>query len=160
MKQFSGISQEENKKIRGAKEVVFDNIKFKSRLELACYKKFKEAGLNFSYEPEKVVLWEGFKPSFISIYSPKKESRGRYTNALEQQPKKLLNITYTPDFVVTKDKCKIYLDVKGIPNDTYPIKKKLFLKVLEERNDGFNYLFIEPHNIRQITQAIEIIKNL
>ena len=79
---------------------------------------------------------------------------------IQKQEKKLLNVTYTPDFVVTKDKCKIYLDVKGMPNDTYPIKKKLFLKVLEERNDGYNYLFIEPHNIRQINQAIEIIKNL
>lgn len=160
MRQFSGISQEVNKKIKGAREVISDNIKFKSKLELACYKKFKEAGLDFSYEPEKIVLWEGFKPSFVDIYSPKKESRGRYRSTLEKQTKKLLNVTYTPDFVVTKDKCKIYLDVKGMPNDTYPIKKKLFLKVLEERNDGYNYLFIEPHNIRQINQAIEIIKNL
>lgn len=160
MKQFSGTSQEVNKKIKGAREVIFDNIKFKSKLELACYKRFKEAGLNFSYEPEKIVLWEGFKPSLVSIYLPKKESRGRYRSILEKQTKKLLNITYTPDFVVIKDKYKIYLDVKGMPNDTYPIKKKLFLKVLEDRNDDFNYLFIEPHNIRQITQAIEIIKNL
>lgn len=159
MMQSSGIL-EENKKIKGAKEVIFDNIKFKSRLEMTCYKKFKEAGLDFSYEPEKVILWEGFKPSSILIYSPKKEGRGSYRGNLELQEKKLLNVTYTPDFVVTKDKCKIYLDVKGMPNDTYPIKKKLFLKVLEERNDGYNYLFIEPHNIRQINQAIEIIKNL
>lgn len=159
MRQSSGIL-EENKKIIGAKEVIFEDIKFKSRLELACYKRFKEAGLDFSYEPEKVILWEGFKPSSIRIYSPKKEGRGSYRGNLELQEKKLLNVTYTPDFVVTKDKCKIYLDVKGMPNDTYPIKKKLFLRVLEERNDGYTYLFIEPHNIRQITQAIEIIKNL
>ena len=43
MKQSSGIL-EENKKIKGAKEVIFDSIKFKSRLEMTCYKKFKEAG--------------------------------------------------------------------------------------------------------------------
>lgn len=159
MIQSSGIL-EENKKIKGAKGVIFEGIKFKSRLEMTCYKKFKEAGLDFSYESEKVILWEGFKPSSILIYSPKKEGRGSYRGNLEIQEKKLLNVTYTPDFVVTKDKCKIYLDVKGMPNDTYPIKKKLFLKVLEERNDGFKYLFIEPHNIRQINQAIEIIKNL
>lgn len=159
MKQFNGIL-EENKKIKGARGVTFDNIKFKSRLELTCYKKFKEANLDFTYETEKVVLWEGFKPSSISIYSPKKESRGRYKGILEEQTKKLLNVTYTPDFIVTKGNYKIYLDVKGMPNDTYPIKKKLFLKVLEGRDDGLKYLFIEPHNTRQITQAIEIIKNL
>lgn len=159
MKQFNGIL-EENKKIKGAKEVIFEDIKFKSRLEMACYKKFKEAGLDFSYESEKVILWEGFKPSSIQIYSPKKAGRGSYRGDLELQEKKLLNVTYTPDFVVVKDNCIIYLDVKGMPNDTYPIKKKLFLKVLEERNDGYNYIFIEPHNIRQINQAIEIIKNL
>lgn len=159
MKQFNGIL-EENKKIKGAKEVIFEDIKFKSRLEMACYKKFKEEGLDFSYESEKVILWEGFKPSSIQIYSPKKAGRGSYRGDLELQEKKLLNVTYTPDFVVVKDNCIIYLDVKGMPNDTYPIKKKLFLKVLEERNDGYNYIFIEPHNIRQINQAIEIIKNL
>lgn len=159
MIQSSGIL-EENKKIKGAKEVIFDSIKFKSRLEMTCYRKFKEAGLDFSYESEKVILWEGFKPSSIQIYSPKKEGRGSYRGNLELQEKKLLNITYTPDFIVTKDNYKIYLDVKGIPNDTYPIKKKLFLKILEERNDNYKYLFIEPHNIRQINQAIDLIKNL
>ena len=113
MKQSSGIL-EENKKIKGAKEVVFEDIKFKSRLEMACYKKFQEAGLNFSYEPEKVILWEGFKPSSIQIYSPKRAGRGSYRGNLELQEKKLLNVTYTPDFVVTKDKSSLLTPLSRI----------------------------------------------
>ena len=85
---------------------------------------------------------------------------GKYDKNLELQTRTLLNITYTPDFVINKNNYKIYFDVKGKENDVYPIKKKMFLKTLEERNDGINYLFFEPHNIRQMLQAIEIIKKL
>ena len=47
----------------------FNNIKFKSRLEVSCYKLLIEAGLNPSYESEKIILWEGFKPLKIFYYS-------------------------------------------------------------------------------------------
>ena len=62
--------------------------------------------------------------------------------------------------MVTKGNYKIYFDVKGKENDTYPIKKIMFLITLEERNDGVRYIFFEPHNVRQMLQAIEIIKGL
>ena len=91
---------------------------------------------------------------------PKKIKAGKYDRNLELQTRTLLNITYTPDFVINKNNYKIYFDVKGKENDVYPIKKKMFLKTLEERNDGIDYLFFEPHNIRQMLQAIEIIKKL
>ena len=142
-----------NKKIRGTKSIVYNNIRFKSTLECNCYKKLEEAGLNPSYESEKIVLMEGFRPS-IKLISPNK------TKELVECTKKILNITYTPDFVVTKGNYKIYFDAKGIANDTYPIKKKLFLKHLENRADGVNYIFIEPHSIKQILQAIDYIKSL
>ena len=40
------------------------------------------------------------------------------------------------------------------------IQVEMFLKHLEERNDGKKYMFFEPHNVRQMLQAIEIIKEL
>lgn len=138
----------------------FNNIKFKSRLEVSCYKLLIEAGLNPSYESEKIILWEGFKPSKISYYSPKKIKRGYFTSLMQKQERVLLSITYTPDFIVKKDNFIIYFDVKGLPNDTYPIKKKMFLKYLENKEDEFNYVFFEPHNIGQIKQCIQIINNL
>lgn len=149
-----------NKKIRGARTIEYKDVKFKSLLECSCYKKLESSGLDFSYESEKITLWKGIKPQNISIYSPKKIKLGKYGRDLELQSRALLDITYTPDFVVTKNNYKIYFDVKGKENDTYPIKKKMFLKILEERNDGKQYLFFEPHNIRQMLQAINIITKL
>ena len=49
-----------NKKVLGAKPNVYDNIEFKSILEKSCYKKLKEAKLNFAYESEKILIWERF----------------------------------------------------------------------------------------------------
>jgi hypothetical protein len=158
MIQSNGILGE-NKKIKGAKGVIFEGIKFKSRLEMTCYKKFKEAGLNFSYEPEKVILWEGFKPSSIVVYIPNKIN-GKLTKDLCIQNRSLINITYTPDFIVIKDDYKIYFDAKGKENDTYPIKRKMFLKYLENKKDGYKYMFFEPHSAKQMLDAIDIIKAL
>lgn len=149
-----------NKKIKGAKIVEYKNIKFRSKLELACYKKLEESGLEFSYETEKFILNKSFKPENIIIYVPKKLGVGKYDKNLELSNKTILSITYTPDFIVVKDNYKIYFDVKGKENDTYPIKKKIFLKLLEEKNDDINYIFFEPHSVKQMLQAIEIINNL
>lgn len=149
-----------NKKIKGAVAVSYNGIKFKSKLEESCYKKLEAAGLDFSYESEKITLWEGVKLQNVLVYAPKKIRAGKYGKTLELQTRALLSTTYTPDFVVIKGNYKIYFDVKGKENDTYPIKKKMFLRTLEERNDGIQYLFFEPHNVRQMLQAIDIINKL
>lgn len=151
---------ENNKKIKGATSIIYKGITFRSILECSCYKKLEISGFDFSYESEKIILWEGVKLQNTILYAPKKLKPGKYGKLLETQTRALLNTTYTPDFIVTKGDYKIYFDVKGKENDTYPIKRKMFLKHLEERNDGINYIFFEPHNIRQMLQSIEIIKGL
>lgn len=149
-----------NKRIKGATSIEYGGFKFKSILECSCYKKLEAAGFDFSYESEKVILWDGVKLQNTTVYAPKKIRAGKYGKLLELQTRALLNTTYTPDFIVNKGNYRIYFDVKGKENDTYPIKKKMFLKHLEDRNDGRQYIFFEPHNIRQMLQAIEIIKGL
>lgn len=149
-----------NKKIRGAKSITYNNITFKSALECSCYKHLLKSGLQFSYEEEKVLLWEGTKLNKVSLYAPKKLRVGKYGKNLEKQTRALVNITYTPDFVVIKGDYKIYFDVKGKENDVYPIKKKLFLKILENRKDKYTYLFFEPHSVKQMIDAVNIINNL
>ena len=149
-----------NRKIRGATSIEYNGIKFKSILECSCYKKLETAELDFSYESEKITLWDGVKLQNTLVYAPKKIKVGKYGKFLEPQTRTLLSTTYTPDFVVIKGNYKIYFDVKGKENDTYPIKKKMFLKTLAERNEGVRYIFFEPHNVRQMLQAIEIIKKL
>lgn len=150
----------DNKKIKGATSTEYKNIRFKSALECSCYKKLEDSGLDFSYESEKITLWDGVKLQNTIVYAPKKIRAGKYGKFLELQTRALLSTTYTPDFIVTKGDYKIYFDVKGKENDTYPIKKKMFLRTLEERSDGMKYMFFEPHNVRQMLQATEIIKEL
>lgn len=152
-----------NKKIKGATSVEYNDFKFKSKLEFSCYRKLESSGLDFSYESEKIILWTGFKPEKITVYAPSKikGSLGKYEKDMKIQTRTLLNITYTPDFIVRKGKYVIYFDVKGKENDIYPLKKKMFLKTLENRNDNdMKYMFFEPHSVKQMLQAIEIIKKL
>lgn len=149
----------DNKKIKGAKNIEFDGIMFKSKLECSCYKKLKDSGLTFSYEPEKIPIWEGIKLNVVTVFAPRRKAAGKYDKSLSEQKRALLNMSYTPDFLVEKGKYRFYFDVKGKENDVYPIKKKMFLKSLEERQDDYTYCFFEPHSIKQMMEALEIIKS-
>lgn len=150
----------ENRRILGARRVEYEGIKFQSLLEFSCFKRLEISGLSFRYEPERIVLWEGIKCQNINFYAPKKIHQGKYGKDLELQTRALLNMSYTPDFLVEKENYRIYFDVKGKENDVYPLKKKMFLKVLELKDDGFIYMFFEPHNVKQMNQAIKIIQEL
>lgn len=146
-----------NKKIKNAEKRVYNNIQFKSDLEVNCFKKLEQAGLNPSYESETITIWKGFKP-LSSVYAPSKK-RGIYNKDLSLQNSKIRDITYTPDFVVIKGNYKIYFDAKGFPNDVYAYKKKLFINWLDKQKD-YKYMFFEPHSAKQMIQAINIINNL
>lgn len=148
-----------NKKIKNTNPKEYENIKFRSTLECSCYKKLKSSNLDFEYESEKIILWDGTKLNNTKFYAPNK-CGFKYNKFITLQTRKLINITYTPDFVVYYKDYKIYFDVKGKENDVYPLKKKMFLKILEERNDGYKYMFFEPHSVGQMLESIKIIKEL
>ena len=70
--------------------------------------------------------------------------------------KRLLDITYTPDFTFLYKGLFVIIEAKGIENDTYPLKKKLFRKWMEENlPEG---IFFEIRTIKQLKQAIKIIE--
>lgn len=142
----------ENKKIRNATPLVYQDIHFKSKLEVMVYATLKEAGFPVEYEPEKFILWEGYKPSVPFFNKDKK------TRMLKQDTKKLLNITYTPDFVFKHNGWMVIIEVKGFENDSFPYKKKLFRKWLED--NAPQSIYFELYSKKQLLQAIEIIKNL
>ena len=50
-----------NKKISNATELEFEGIKFRSKLEVYCYKRLKEEGLSFKYESYTYNLIPTFK---------------------------------------------------------------------------------------------------
>lgn len=119
-----------------------------------CYKYFKDKEINLQYEPCTIVLLEGFV-SNIQVYSPTRSKK------LKLKTAKIRPITYTPDFMFkTKNTC-VFIETKGCPNDAYPLKKKLFLKTLNNlaHKNNKTYWFFEPHNQKQVQEMYEIIKN-
>lgn len=146
----------DNKKIKNAKITEYNGIKFKSNTEVTIYKTLLQYGFKPKYEPTKYIIWEGCKPT-IPFYKPSKQGN------LEINNTKLINITYTPDFVflAPDNDTFIIMEIKGHESDTYPIKEKMFRKVLEKlkEKEGINTMFFKIKTKKQCLEAIEIINN-
>lgn len=136
----------ENKKIRNATSLTVDGITFKSKSEASVYKHLLQAGFKPDYEKITYTIWEGFKPT-IPFYGK---------TGLNM--KKLISITYTPDFTFFYKGIFIIIEVKGFQNDIFPYKFKMFRKYLEQLNYK-NTLIFEVFSIKQLKECIEIIKS-
>lgn len=140
-----------NKRIKGATPLVVDGIKFKSKIEASVYKHLLQSGFNPKYENRKFILWEGFKPT-VPFYTRVKKDNGL-------NMKKTINITYTPDFTFMYNGKLIIIEVKGLQNDVFPYKFKMFRGILEKRPYVGNTLLFEIFSIKQLKKCIEIIKS-
>ena len=140
-----------NKKIKNATQNTYDNIQFKSRLEAIIYKTLKENGFDPKYEPLKFTIWEGYKPK-VPFFD-----RDSKTGLLRNNNKKIIDITYTPDFCFDYNDVSIIMEAKGMENDVFYIKKKLFRKYLESWDKPV--LYFELYSKKQLLQAINIIKS-
>ena len=141
-----------NKKIRNATPKEFNGIKFKSILEVMVYKTLLSVGFEPLYEKNKFVIWQGLYPS-VPFYD-----KDVTTRMLKLNKKKIIDITYTPDFTFEYHGTLIIIEAKGFENDVFPLKKKMFRGVLEHLNQ--NAIFFEIYTKKQLLQAIEIIKKL
>lgn len=141
-----------NKKIKNACAKSFNNIVFKSQLEVVIYKELLRAGFNPKYEERKFVIWEGIKPT-KPFYN-----RDIQTKMLKLDMGKMRDITYTPDFTFEYKGHLIIVEAKGFENDTFPIKKKLFRGLLEKMETPA--IYFEVYTKKQLLQAIEILKAL
>ena len=142
----------ENKKIKNASPLEYDGISFKSKLEKMVYQTLRENNLPVEYEPRKFIIWEGFKPT-VPFYNKDKSTR-----MLKQDSKKLINVSYTPDFVFKHNNHLVIIEAKGMENDLFPMKKKMFRKWLEDNEP--KSIYFEIYTKKQLLQAIDIIKNL
>ena len=131
---------------------MFEGISFKSKLEKTIYQVLREQGFPAKYEPRKFILWQGFKPT-VPFYNKDKTTR-----LLKLEHKKLVDITYTPDFVFSYRGHMVIIEAKGLENDVFPLKKKMFRKWLEQHHP--QSIFFEVYTKRQLLQAIDIIKTL
>lgn len=139
-----------NKKILNATPKEYNGIKFKSLLEVKCYRMLLEAGFRPEYEARRITIWKGFFPT-VPFYNRNKKSR-----ELIKSTSKILDITYTPDFVFNYHNMPVFIEVKGYENEVYPLKKKIFRKYLETYVP--NGIYFEVRSIREINRAIEILK--
>lgn len=138
----------ENKKVKNATPLVYDGIKFKSNLEVYCYKRLKEEGIPAEYENHRFILQEGFTFNNKSHEVRKYKGEKHYGDISDR----VRGISYTPDFVGSN----FIIETKGHPNDAFPIKWKLFKKYLV--NNNMNYELFVPRNKKQVDETIEIIK--
>lgn len=153
----------ENKKVINATPHTVDGINFKSGLEVFAYKKLKEEGFNPIYEGETITTQDSFSlPDNIKVYlsSSKivKNTDGKKITLYGQNTSKIRDIKYTPDFVFDYKGYHIMIETKGMPNDSYPLRRKLFFNSIKNKLE--NILFFEPHSKSQIIQTITYIKNL
>ena len=150
-----------NKKIKNATVREYDNVKFKSILEVSTYKTLIEYGFKPEYEKHTYVVWTGFIPK-IPFYTKNKFKRKNHNievlsanTVRDNRP--LDSITYTPDFVFTYNNKTIIIECKGFSNDVFSYKFKMFRKYLQTVyiNDSF-----EIWEIFTKKQLIELINNL
>lgn len=145
-----------NKKVKNATPLFYDNIQFKSTLEVTAYKALKEEGFNPQYEKHTYEVWEGRKFS-VPCYDMH-NNRKLHRDAWELNSYKAQSIKYTPDFTFTVGNTFIIIEVKGYANERYAYVKKLFRSWLDDNCP--DSAFFEIHNKRQLNAAIDIIKNI
>lgn len=95
-----------NKKIRNATITSYNEIVFKSKLEAVVYRTLLQHGFEPGYETHTYTIWEGFRPT-VPFYTRNK------AKATILNLKKLVNITYTPDFYMEYQGLKVIIEVKG-----------------------------------------------
>ena len=130
-------------------KVSYDGTLFASKLEVYCYKRLKEEGLFEKYEEEKFTIIEGAR---CEIECTERQSNGKGELKERGLGKKILGITYTPDFTGSD----YIIETKGRANDTFPIRWKLFK--LHQMKTGDTRSLYKPQNQKEIDIVIELIK--
>jgi predicted nuclease of restriction endonuclease-like RecB superfamily len=141
---------QKNNKVKNATLCSSNGINFKSKLEKTIYDTLVDKGFNVEYEPDKIVVQQGFKPS-VPFYT--KDTK---TRELKLNETKVIAITYTPDFIVKYNQITVFIEAKGFLTDSYHIKRKMFRYYLEN-NKIDNVLYFEIYTKKQLLQAIDII---
>ena len=131
-----------------AKKISYNGISFASGLERYTYIALKKNKLYEGYESETFQIIESFNFSNIS-YEKQANGKGEYIN---RGSKKILGIKYTPDFI-GKD---YIIECKGRPNESFPLRWKLFKLWLTKNNIG--KILYKPQNQKEVDRTIALIK--
>jgi hypothetical protein len=131
-----------------SKKITFDGITFASGLEKYMYQALKKAKIKALYEGETFELVEGFDFTFDS-FERCGNGKGDYKN---RGNKKVLNITYTPDFIGKG----FVIETKGRANESFPLRWKLFKKLMNDRKIG-SFTLYKPQNQKECDETVRLI---
>lgn len=140
-----------SKKTKGpvrSKKVTYDGIQFASGLEKYMYTALKDAGIDALYEGETFELSEGFYFPF-ECYERCSNGKGEFK---DRGKTKVLNIKYTPDFIGKG----FVIECKGRANESFPLRWKLFKRLIKERKLG-PYTLYKPQNQKECDQVVSLI---
>lgn len=154
-----------NAKIRNATVCKVKGITFKSSLEKMVYNTLLQHGIEPQYEPTTFTLWEKFRPitPFYDQETPKQRDKRDPLSSkmliLKTSP--IEGIKYTPDFYFKYGDLHVYIEAKGIENDVFYIKKKMFRYYLDQQllKDGQKSIYFEIYTKKQLLQALKIIED-
>ena len=131
-----------------SKKITYDGIKFASGLERYMYMALKKAKIKAKYEGQTFQLIPSFEFDLECIERCA-NGKGEYKN---RGNKKILNIKYTPDFI-GKD---FIIETKGRANESFPLRWKLFKKLITERRLGPLTLY-KPQNHKECDETVKLI---
>ena len=131
-----------------SKKVTADGIQFASGLEKYMYLALKQAGITALYEGQTFELIESFDFPF-ECYERCANGKGVYKN---RGNKKILNMKYTPDFVGKG----FIIECKGRANESFPLRWKIFKKLIAERRLG-PFTLYKPQNQKECDETVRLI---
>ena len=133
-----------------ATKATCDGVTFASGLEKHMYQALKKEKLYEGYENEKFTLIDGFSLS-NECYERQANGKGEFRE--RNAGKNVRGITYTPDFC-GRD---FIIECKGRANESFPIRWKLFKRLLKENND--TRTVYKPQTQKECERVVELIKN-
>lgn len=140
------------------KKVLYNDILFDSKMEVSVYKYLCKRGVVFKYNAQSFELQKGFKPTVP--FFVRGTDRKTHREVFKFDNTKVQNMSYTPDFILYFDGgYEVILEVKGKPNERYPIVKKLFRKLLEKKKNKDKLYFAEVKSVRETEQLINIVND-
>ena len=131
-----------------SKKITYDGINFASGLERYMYMALKKAKIKALYEGQTFELVEGFEFPF-EAYERCGNGKGDYKN---RGNKKIFNIKYTPDFIGKG----FIIETKGRANESFPMRWKLFKKLIAENRVG-PFTLYKPQNQKECDETVRLI---
>lgn len=140
-------------RVKNATPIEIDGIQFKSKLEFYCYQQLKASGIPFTYEEERFILIDPFTFTNDSFELGKTKGERVFKKANSN----IRAITYLPDFVGEYKNQPFIIETKGLIQDSFVLRYKLFKRHLQA--NGLNYDLYMPRNRKQIDETINLIKS-